>query len=347
MVDAFATITREEGFIALFRVSTMSILRAMIASGANLVFYLTFREYLLFHNFLPDSPITDAVVCLVSSAITAVAMNPVDMLRTRLFNEHVDPITHKGTYYKNGIDALIKVIKNEGVIALWKGTITSFLRLGPHFTLTFVLLEEMKRLSLMKQRFSYDKRITEKLDNLFNKYDLDHNKVLDKLELQAMMTELVPRSEESFLSDHQYQQLIKKDVEKIIAVADENKDGVIQLDEFKKVVCNAKRVVHEHELEAAFMYFDRDGNGVIDQDEMIFAFKSLFPRAGKDANLMDAEYEEQLRKDVQKILKYVDVNESGCIEYDEFVRIADKIPKLQVKRFIQTLITESGIATVY
>jgi Ca2+-binding EF-hand superfamily protein len=162
---------------------------------------------------------------------------------------------------------------------------------------------------------------------------LDHNNVLDKNELQQMMSALVPRSEESFISDKQYQVLVKKDVEKLLSVADENRE--------------TKRIIHEHEIEAAFMYFDRDGNGVIDQNEMIYAFKSLFPRAGKDAKLMDAEYEEQLRKDVDKILRYADVNNSGYIEFDEFVIIAKKLPKLQVKRLMQTLMTDSGIATVY
>jgi hypothetical protein len=43
------------------------------------------------------------------------------MLRTRVFNQ---PKTGPDRIYKNGLDALVKVLKNEGPHALFKGGFT-------------------------------------------------------------------------------------------------------------------------------------------------------------------------------------------------------------------------------
>lgn len=45
--------------------------------------------------------------------------------------------------YKGAIDVLGKVVKNEGIFALWKGFTPYYFRLGPHTVLTFIFLEQM------------------------------------------------------------------------------------------------------------------------------------------------------------------------------------------------------------
>ncbi|KAK6057616.1 hypothetical protein COOONC_04864 [Cooperia oncophora] len=45
--------------------------------------------------------------------------------------------------YKNAFDVWVKVIKNEGVFALWKGFTPYYMRLGPHTVITFIFLEQM------------------------------------------------------------------------------------------------------------------------------------------------------------------------------------------------------------
>lgn len=45
--------------------------------------------------------------------------------------------------YKGAIDVLAKVVKNEGLFALWKGFTPYYFRLGPHTVLTFIFLEQM------------------------------------------------------------------------------------------------------------------------------------------------------------------------------------------------------------
>ena len=44
------------------------------------------------------------------------------------------------------LDALVKIGRNEGILAYWKGFAPYFLRLGNHTAFTFLFLEELKKL---------------------------------------------------------------------------------------------------------------------------------------------------------------------------------------------------------
>lgn len=47
--------------------------------------------------------------------------------------------------YKGAGDVIVKVVRNEGVFALWKGFTPYYFRLGPHTVLTFIFLEQMNK----------------------------------------------------------------------------------------------------------------------------------------------------------------------------------------------------------
>ena len=44
-------------------------------------------------------------------------------------------------------DVFLRVIRQEGVFALWKGFTPYYFRIGPHTVLTFVFLEQFQRLA--------------------------------------------------------------------------------------------------------------------------------------------------------------------------------------------------------
>jgi len=52
-------------------------------------------------------------------------------------------ITDGKPEYTGSADVLLKVVKNEGIFALWKGFTPYYARLGPHTVLTFIFLEQM------------------------------------------------------------------------------------------------------------------------------------------------------------------------------------------------------------
>lgn len=47
--------------------------------------------------------------------------------------------------YKGTTDVFMKIVRGEGVLALWKGFTPYYARLGPHTVLTFVFLEQLNQ----------------------------------------------------------------------------------------------------------------------------------------------------------------------------------------------------------
>lgn len=48
--------------------------------------------------------------------------------------------------YKGALDVLVKVIRHEGPLSLWKGFTPYYARLGPHTVLTFIFMEQLNGL---------------------------------------------------------------------------------------------------------------------------------------------------------------------------------------------------------
>lgn len=54
-------------------------------------------------------------------------------------------VTGRNNEYSGAFDCVRKIVKSEGVTALWKGFTPYFFRLGPHTILTFVFLEQLNK----------------------------------------------------------------------------------------------------------------------------------------------------------------------------------------------------------
>ncbi|EFN88705.1 Mitochondrial 2-oxoglutarate/malate carrier protein [Harpegnathos saltator] len=77
---------------------------------------------------------------MISGLVTTAASMPVDIAKTRIQN--MKTINGKPEF-TGAFDVLTKVIRNEGLFALWKGFFPYYARLGPHTVLTFIFLEQM------------------------------------------------------------------------------------------------------------------------------------------------------------------------------------------------------------
>jgi hypothetical protein len=128
---ALKSIYGQEGFKGLYRGSGLSMCRSIIGSGANLSSFSLLKEYLIVEKSFKDSALVDMVCGLSSGGISCLFMNPVDVIRTRFYNQPY--INGKGELYETGFEAVRKIYQNEGIAAFYKGLTTHFLRIGPHF----------------------------------------------------------------------------------------------------------------------------------------------------------------------------------------------------------------------
>ncbi|XP_058467015.1 mitochondrial 2-oxoglutarate/malate carrier protein-like [Malaya genurostris] len=139
--NAFYRIAKEEGVLALWRGCIPTMGRAMVVNAAQLASYSQAKTYLVKNDYFNEGIGLHFTASMFSGLITTAASLPVDIAKTRIQNMKIKP--GEPAPYKNTIDVIVKVIRYEGIFALWKGFTAYYARLGPHTVLTFILLEQL------------------------------------------------------------------------------------------------------------------------------------------------------------------------------------------------------------
>ncbi|XP_048482117.1 mitochondrial 2-oxoglutarate/malate carrier protein isoform X2 [Plutella xylostella] len=132
VVDALMRIVKEEGVLKLWRGATPTVARAMVVNAAQLGTYSQARE--MFLGTVPDGVALHFCASMVSGLVTTIASMPVDIIKTKIQN------AAKG---ESQLSVVTTLLKNEGVLSLWKGFLPYYARLGPHTVLTFIFLEQL------------------------------------------------------------------------------------------------------------------------------------------------------------------------------------------------------------
>ncbi|KAL3640630.1 Calcium-dependent protein kinase 10 [Castilleja foliolosa] len=101
-------------------------------------------------------------------------------------------------------------------------------------------------------------------------------------------------------------QLAEPEIKLLMDVADVDGNGVLDYGEFVAVTIHLQRIENDEHIRKAFMFFDKDGSGYIELDELR---QALVDESSGEADL-DV---------VSDIMREVDTDKDGQISYDEFV----------------------------
>lgn len=140
--DSLYRICKEEGVLALWRGCMPTIVRAMVVNAAQLATYSQAKQSLLSSGYFRDNIHCHFWASMISGLATTLASMPVDIAKTRIQNMRY--INGKPEY-KGAMDVWLRLIRSEGLFALWKGFTPYYMRLGPHTVLTFVFLEQFNQ----------------------------------------------------------------------------------------------------------------------------------------------------------------------------------------------------------
>ncbi|KAL0603328.1 Solute carrier family 25 member 34 [Plecturocebus cupreus] len=83
---------------------------------------------------------------MISSIAVVVVMTPFDVASTRLYNQPVDR-AGRGQLYGGLTNCMVKIWRQEGPLALYKGLGPAYLRLGPHTILSMLFWDELRKLA--------------------------------------------------------------------------------------------------------------------------------------------------------------------------------------------------------
>ena len=109
----------------------------------------------------------------------------------------------------------------------------------------------------------------------------------------------------------------KKDVKNMVKAVDIDGNGTIDLDEFivlikKQDKSDNKYKTIDEELKQAFKIFDTDGNGEIDAEEL--------------STIMTALGEKLSKQDIEFMIRSVDLDAGGTIDFKEFRKMMHLAP---------------------
>lgn len=137
-----------------------TVIRAMVVNGAQLAAYSQAKENLLGTNYFKEGILLHFCASMISGLITTIASMPVDIVKTRvqrasgkanalvsynlLINFQI--LLRFKTFISFLKKIFTEIIKNEGVLSLWKGFTPYYARLGPHTVLTFIFLEQFNKM---------------------------------------------------------------------------------------------------------------------------------------------------------------------------------------------------------
>ncbi|KAK3166850.1 hypothetical protein OEA41_009975 [Lepraria neglecta] len=137
-VDGLRKINRTEGIRGLYRGVGAAMVRTGFGSSVQLPTYFFAKRRLVKHVGMEDGPALHLASSAASGFVVCCVMHPPDTIMSRMYNQ-------TGNLYNGVLDCLIKTIKTEGLLAIYKGYFAHLARILPHTILTLSLAEQTNK----------------------------------------------------------------------------------------------------------------------------------------------------------------------------------------------------------
>lgn len=140
MFDAMRQIYKSGGIAGLWRGSAANLVRASVASSAQIATFGWVKAPLRKMGFQPV--VVSFLSGLTAGSVLACVVTPLDLVTTRLYNQGLNA-QGKGLLYKGWLDCVLKVMKTEGIYGFYKGLGPIYARSAPHSTLLLFFFDQL------------------------------------------------------------------------------------------------------------------------------------------------------------------------------------------------------------
>jgi len=148
--EAFLRIYRKGGVRGLWKGCMPNVYRSALVNLGDLTTYDSVKHFFLSKGF-KDNSYTQALCSFCSGFVAATMGAPADCVKARVMNQPCDELG-RGLLYKSSLDCVVQTVQKEGVLALYKGFLPCWMRMGP-WSLTFWLTYERIRSKAGTQAF--------------------------------------------------------------------------------------------------------------------------------------------------------------------------------------------------
>lgn len=148
--SAVTTIIRKEGLTGLYKGWIPTAQRAVMIGILTLPTYDLAKRVLITHCAREDGVGTHFLASFFSGMVSSLGSQPIDVIKSRIMHQPLQRVGDRmtGTLYANSFDCLLKTTRQEGVLALWKGTLPTFMRSGPWLVVFWCCYEQLKGIAL-------------------------------------------------------------------------------------------------------------------------------------------------------------------------------------------------------
>ncbi|KAK9467355.1 mitochondrial carrier domain-containing protein [Lipomyces arxii] len=138
-LDGLWRMARDEGPRSLFRGIWPNTTRGVLMTASQMVSYDEFKNVLVHHGGMdPKSMTTHFSASMLAGLVATTVCSPVDVAKTRVMNAK--------ERHQPAMVILKEAVQSEGILFAFRGWMPSFIRLGPHTIVTFIVLEKLKSL---------------------------------------------------------------------------------------------------------------------------------------------------------------------------------------------------------
>jgi len=127
---------RKMGVVGLWRGWLPNVQRAALVQLGDLTAYDMAKQKLLLHTRLEDNFVAHGAASIVAGLVATVMSTPSDVLKTRIMS---NPDAYSST-----TDCLVKTVRNDGVLALYRGFFPIWARMGPKAMIFYLTFEQLR-----------------------------------------------------------------------------------------------------------------------------------------------------------------------------------------------------------
>lgn len=136
-IDGLIRMVKEEGSTSLFRGINANCARGVLMTASQLASYDMFKRQLLASGYFHEGLVTHFSASFMAGFVATTFCSPFDVIKTRMMNSQSS---------SGFVDVVRTAVKNEGWGFAFRGFVPSFIRLGPHTVISFMVLEQQRKM---------------------------------------------------------------------------------------------------------------------------------------------------------------------------------------------------------
>lgn len=145
MFHAFYQITLKEGFFGLWTGIKPTVKRAAVLSGTQIPAYDHAKHMIINAGWLNEGVVLHGVSAIIAGFVATCIASPFDIVRTRYMTQPKNALG-KPTVYTSTLDCILKTVRHEGALALYKGFFPNWTRTGLDTIVIFLVYERLRKI---------------------------------------------------------------------------------------------------------------------------------------------------------------------------------------------------------